>query len=516
MISSLDYAPAANYIYFVASDYTEGANSKLARINVQSAVAEELDMPTLGSYIADVRRGANDQLFVSSTQKSKPLVVLDPDEAQTQWSNFGIGELTYQTSTRMSGGLPLQNHRSYSASPCDEKGTFYARHLGKKHYELSDHLGNVRAVVSDLKLSEIVDNTPSNFSAKLEDYTNYYPFGMGMPLRQHQGEGYRYGYQGSEKDNEIKGNGNSYTTYFRQLDPRVGRWLSVDPKSSAAPWESPYASMGNNPVFYNDVLGDIVKGVNATSAQRMESTIKNTFKGEDAEALRNLFTLSADGQTMSSIKEDDFIAATAFLSRDQQALAYGYYSAINSTDMHLVEVVKRAERLSNYTVGEFSKSNIPFTKGHEVNDEWGHANASDPNNPKLSLTIIVMDSKTKVKDNKYPSGFKGWHDPTSAGEGLAHEMLGHGLGNAKGSVTAIHEDAIQMSNLFRRTQGSNIYRNGGHHDQGVNLTMPVATDIPKHIQLPVTFQKAIDEYKSNMIEVQRMKNRHLINTLPEK
>lgn len=30
--------------------------------------------------------------------------------------------------------------------------------------------------------------------------------------------GYRFGYQGSEKDNELKDDGNSYTTEFRQLD----------------------------------------------------------------------------------------------------------------------------------------------------------------------------------------------------------------------------------------------------------------------------------------------------------
>ena len=68
---------------------------------------------------------------------------------------------------------------------------------------------------------------------------------------------YCYGYQGSEKDDEIKGEGNSYTTHFRQLDPRIGRWLSIDPKATA--WESPYVSMGNNPILYNDVLGDTIR-----------------------------------------------------------------------------------------------------------------------------------------------------------------------------------------------------------------------------------------------------------------
>ena len=81
---------------------------------------------------------------------------------------------------------------------------------------------------------------------------------------------YRYGYQGSESDNEVKGQGNSYTTYFRSLDPRLGRWLSIDPKASSLPWQSPYCSMDNNPIWFNDPMGDKVDG-----------WIENTETGED-------------------------------------------------------------------------------------------------------------------------------------------------------------------------------------------------------------------------------------------
>lgn len=67
----------------------------------------------------------------------------------------------------------------------------------------------------------------------------------------------RLGFNGMEKDNEVKGDGNSYTTHFRQLDSRLGRWLSIDPKATA--FESPFVSMGNNPISNNDVLGDSIK-----------------------------------------------------------------------------------------------------------------------------------------------------------------------------------------------------------------------------------------------------------------
>ena len=66
---------------------------------------------------------------------------------------------------------------------------------------------------------------------------------------------YRFGYQGSEKDNEVSGEGNSYTTEFRQLDPRLGRWFSVDPLYYKFPYITPYSSMHNNPINYTDKSG---------------------------------------------------------------------------------------------------------------------------------------------------------------------------------------------------------------------------------------------------------------------
>ncbi len=82
--------------------------------------------------------------------------------------------------------------------------------------------------------------------------SDYSPFGVELDGRTVSG-GYRFGYQGSEKDNELKGDGNSYTTEFRQLDPRLGRWLSVDPVIQ--PWQSSYCLMDDNPISLNDKVG---------------------------------------------------------------------------------------------------------------------------------------------------------------------------------------------------------------------------------------------------------------------
>jgi RHS repeat-associated protein len=126
--------------------------------------------------------------------------------------------------------------------------------LGRGRYELTNHLGNVNAVINDRKLWSA---TSSSYEAVVWQKADYYPFGMPMKDRSsyHLGESYRYGYNGMELDNEPKGNGNSYTTEFRQYDPRLGRWLSLDPLMSQFPWMSPYVAFDNNPVLFTDPLG---------------------------------------------------------------------------------------------------------------------------------------------------------------------------------------------------------------------------------------------------------------------
>ena len=92
----------------------------------------------------------------------------------------------------------------------------------------------------------------------IRNVSDYSPFGVSLDGRTIEGDGYRYGYQGSERDDEAKGRGNSYTTFYRQLDPRVGRWFSVDPLFSKYPAQSPYLSYLNNPVIFSDNNGDSI------------------------------------------------------------------------------------------------------------------------------------------------------------------------------------------------------------------------------------------------------------------
>jgi len=76
-------------------------------------------------------------------------------------------------------------------------------------------------------------------------------FGSAMPGRTFSPNDYRFGYQGSEKDFDV--NQGAYTTHFRMLDTRLGRWKSTDPITH--PWQGSYTSMDNNPINGTDVDG---------------------------------------------------------------------------------------------------------------------------------------------------------------------------------------------------------------------------------------------------------------------
>lgn len=59
-----------------------------------------------------------------------------------------------------------------------------------------------------------------------------------------------------ERDNEVKGKGNSYSYGARMHDPRVGRWLSIDALTGKYPSLSPYSFSANNPLSVIDIQGD--------------------------------------------------------------------------------------------------------------------------------------------------------------------------------------------------------------------------------------------------------------------
>jgi RHS repeat-associated protein len=132
--------------------------------------------------------------------------------------------------------------------------------VGQKRYELSNHLNNVLEVISDRKwamdngvynlttgaqTSTTPDGIADYYLPVIVAYTDYDPYGTAQTGRKGGDPTYRFGFQGQEMDDEIKGEGNSVNYEYRMHDPRLGRFFAVDPLAAKYAHNSPYAFSEN-------------------------------------------------------------------------------------------------------------------------------------------------------------------------------------------------------------------------------------------------------------------------------
>lgn len=115
------------------------------------------------------------------------------------------------------------------------------------------------------------------------------------------GSGYRYGFNGKEQDPEIKGTGAQYDYGFRIYDPRVGRFLSVDPLTKTYPWYTPYQFAGNMPIWAIDLDGLEEKKVTQEKSNLLQaSAIQKCMKeSEVREDIANKIYTSINNQIRS-------------------------------------------------------------------------------------------------------------------------------------------------------------------------------------------------------------------------
>jgi len=157
------------------------------------------------------------------------------------------------------------------------------------HYELTNHLGNVMAVITD---EPAATETPA-----VESLTDYYPFGMTLPGRSYNAHTYRHGFTGHEKESDLAEG--IYTTEYRLYDARVGRWLSVDPLFEKYVGMSPYNYCMLNPVVMVDPDGrelNLSGSKSKYTFKLLKAYVRNESKDVDLK-------LSEEGVVSYSLKE---------------------------------------------------------------------------------------------------------------------------------------------------------------------------------------------------------------------
>src|SRR5690606_10056838 len=200
--------------------------------------------------LSEIRHLADGKMHIAGYYPDALRVINNPDEnytfsSQTVFSNPAYALTYYMPMQKVIKSLP----------PDGPQENVFTRTLKEKVYELTDQLGNVRAGVSDEKHVTLTAGVPGDFEPDVIAGNNYYPFGMLMPGRSFRSDEYRYGFNGMEKDDEVKDPGNSYDFGARMYDPRIGRWLSIDPLAFKFPSLSTYNFAGNSPIYNVDPDG---------------------------------------------------------------------------------------------------------------------------------------------------------------------------------------------------------------------------------------------------------------------
>ena len=140
---------------------------------------------------------------------------------------------------------------------------------GSSMFFIKDHLGSVRAVVSE--------------TGAVQQTNDYYPFGdlFGSTGTTDSSDN-RYRFTGKELGNET----GLYDFSARFLQTSLGRFTTIDPLAEKCPNISPYAYCNGNPVRYIDPDGRYFDETNDKRAQRMERRLERKAEKLSAKADR--------------------------------------------------------------------------------------------------------------------------------------------------------------------------------------------------------------------------------------
>jgi RHS repeat-associated protein len=97
---------------------------------------------------------------------------------------------------------------------------------------------------------------------------------------------YSFGFNGKEKTDEVSGVGNDYDYGFRIYNPRLGKFLSVDPLTQSFPQLTPYQFASNTPIWAIDLDG--------LEAKIYQTTLKDNWGFKAMMAIADQTTLGKE------------------------------------------------------------------------------------------------------------------------------------------------------------------------------------------------------------------------------
>ncbi|HXP51400.1 MAG TPA: RHS repeat-associated core domain-containing protein, partial [Bacteroidia bacterium] len=216
-----------------------------------------------------------------------------------------------------------------------------------KHYEGSNQLGNVLSVFTDRKIlrPNSSGDSVNHYEPDIISGTDYYAFGAPMYGRTFESNNFRYGFNGKEKDDETFGNGNEYDYGFRIYNPRLGKFLSIDPLGGKYPSYSPYQFAMNDPIESVDMDGlESSNGTTQKASTNGETKVKennSTNVTQKASSSNATITVALTYQSQFSTAWDGSLVAAAYKANkadrtDQQNKIVSEFGACYQTAVKML------------------------------------------------------------------------------------------------------------------------------------------------------------------------------------
>jgi RHS repeat-associated protein len=206
-------------------------------------------------------------------------------------------------------------------------------YLGRRQFELTNHLGNVLSLISDR-----VSMSAGVVTATVSNTSDYYAFGSAMSGRTWTdlSAKSRYGFNGKEKDADSEWGTTAYDYGFRIYNPTIGKFLSVDPLTREYPWYSPYQFAGNMPIWAVDLDGaeplvasnyktltdlkSAIKMVHYKHNQKQTVMMTNSFLG--MHVIDVLVSGETSQEDLKKARDGGFWAKTGAVAKDPSAAFY--------------------------------------------------------------------------------------------------------------------------------------------------------------------------------------------------
>ncbi|MDB5250687.1 MAG: repeat protein [Segetibacter sp.] len=176
-------------------------------------------------------------------------------------------------------------------------------------------------------------------------------------------KGYRYGFNGKENDNELKGEGNSLDYGDRIYDPRIGRWLSVDPLQKKYPNWSPYNFVMNSPLKLKDENGkDVSVSIDGNSivftstiyitgpgASDVATNANKTYTEFSKAALQNRTYKDTEGKVYNVQIQMNFVSVDPTKPDDPNLAAYNktINAKVGESGNNVLEITTDQNKLLN-------------------------------------------------------------------------------------------------------------------------------------------------------------------------